>query len=215
MGTADRRRRESHQRRQEILAAARKLFWAKGYTKATVAHIAQEVELAPGTIYLYFPNKDALYVALLMEGYELFLDRLKVATRVSGSPVDRASGLIKAFFGFARDFPEYFDIIFFVLQKENCGGWEDNFPVEQVERLREWEASCKRLAAEILEAIDFESPQTSVHLTDAIWSMLAGVVLYSRNTERFDAVAKEAERLLLSAVFGEDRPSPPAVAQTS
>ena len=201
MGTAERRQREALARRHSILVAARKVFWNYGHARATMAQIAEEAELASGTLYLYFPNKDALYVELLSEGYELLLDRLRQEADREAGPAERAGGLIDAFFGFAQEHREYFDIIFFVLQQENTGGWEDNFPAEQVRRLHSCEEACKEVAGEILGRAGFGSAEKRTRIVDAVWSMLAGVVLFFRNRESFDDIARQARTLLLSAIF--------------
>lgn len=45
------------ERRQEILAAASRVFVQKGYSSATMQEIASACDLAPGTLYRYFPGK--------------------------------------------------------------------------------------------------------------------------------------------------------------
>jgi AcrR family transcriptional regulator len=63
------------ERRREILAAATRLFRERGFDPTTVQAIAAEAGVAAGTVYLYFPSKDALLVAL-QEDYEAgLLDR--------------------------------------------------------------------------------------------------------------------------------------------
>ena len=202
MGTTQRRQREAARRRASILAAARTVFWRRGYAGATMPQIAEEAELAPGTLYLYFPGKDALYVELLLEGYEKLADHLRAAAGRSAEPQEKADALIEAFFAFARRHPEYFDILFFVLQRESGHGWHDNFPPGQGQRLAAKEAACRQVAAEVLEGIGFGRADRRSEVVDAVWGMLAGVVFYFRNDEALDAVAAEAKRLLLAAVFG-------------
>jgi AcrR family transcriptional regulator len=51
-------------RREEILAAARRIFAARGFRGTTIADIAEEAGIALGTIYLYFPSKEAVFAAL-------------------------------------------------------------------------------------------------------------------------------------------------------
>lgn len=47
-----------------ILDAATRIFHAQGYTGATTNDIADEADVSVGSLYQYFPNKDALLVAL-------------------------------------------------------------------------------------------------------------------------------------------------------
>ena len=58
MGIQERKEREKERRRQQIMVAAKRVFSNKGFNKATMEDIAQEAELSPGTLYLYFKNKE-------------------------------------------------------------------------------------------------------------------------------------------------------------
>jgi AcrR family transcriptional regulator len=52
-------------RREQILAAASKVFARNGFHRSTVRQVAQEAGVADGTIYLYFRSKRELLLALL------------------------------------------------------------------------------------------------------------------------------------------------------
>ncbi len=77
MGIHERKLREREQRRRQILKAARKVFSSNGFTKTTMEDIAREAELSPGTLYLYFKNKDELYASLSVEVLEHLHEKLK------------------------------------------------------------------------------------------------------------------------------------------
>jgi AcrR family transcriptional regulator len=55
-------------RTSEILTAARSEFALKGFVNATVDSIAERAGIAKGTVYLYFPSKSDLFLALLRQG---------------------------------------------------------------------------------------------------------------------------------------------------
>ena len=61
MGIQERKQRERERRRQQIIVAAKRVFSEKGFSKSTMEDIAREAELSPGTLYLYFKNKDKVY----------------------------------------------------------------------------------------------------------------------------------------------------------
>jgi len=63
------------QRREEILRAARTVLLTEGYAGARMAEIALRAGVAPGTLYLYFPAKEAIVAALVEDYY----DRLTAA----------------------------------------------------------------------------------------------------------------------------------------
>jgi AcrR family transcriptional regulator len=203
MGTAERREREKQERRAQILKSARKLFWKNGFSSTTMPAIAKAAELAPGTLYLYFPSKEALYIELLVEGYEPLLDRLRSAVSSVGEPRAQAEALIDAFVGYARERPEYFDIIFFVLQRDAGGPRETLVDPDQLRRLDVQERACKDVAAEVLARLRPEFSAEQLQLTvEAVWSMLVGVVFYFRRDgdERFADLAGHARDLILRAV---------------
>ncbi|MGH7621033.1 MAG: TetR/AcrR family transcriptional regulator, partial [Gemmatimonadaceae bacterium] len=66
-------------RREEILAAARRVFAARGFRGTTIADIAEEASIALGTIYLYFESKEAVFAALNQRFGELIARAATVA----------------------------------------------------------------------------------------------------------------------------------------
>lgn len=63
--------------RSELLAAGSKVFAEKGFHAATLEAIAQEAEVAVGTIYIYFKSKEEMYLTMLEQKCLDFLDHLK------------------------------------------------------------------------------------------------------------------------------------------
>ena len=57
-------------RRGKIIKVAAGLFSEKSYHDVTVDEIADKVGVAKGTIYLYFPSKEKLYLEILEDSYE-------------------------------------------------------------------------------------------------------------------------------------------------
>ena len=51
-------------RREQIIVAALACFARAGYHATTMADIAEQAGVSKGTPYLYFPGKEALFLAL-------------------------------------------------------------------------------------------------------------------------------------------------------
>jgi AcrR family transcriptional regulator len=51
--------------RDRILAGAREVFFARGYAGASMAEIGKAAAVSKGTLYVHFPDKDALFAAVL------------------------------------------------------------------------------------------------------------------------------------------------------
>jgi AcrR family transcriptional regulator len=61
----ERKDKATAQRREQILKAALEVFSQKGFAAATVPEIAGAAGVAAGTIYLYYPSKRELFVAVV------------------------------------------------------------------------------------------------------------------------------------------------------
>ncbi|WP_320354623.1 TetR/AcrR family transcriptional regulator [Desulfobotulus sp.] len=55
------------QRRESILNTALTLFAEKGFHKVSMSEIAKDSEFSVGSLYNFFPNKEALYKAMILE----------------------------------------------------------------------------------------------------------------------------------------------------
>lgn len=55
-----------------IIGAATEVFAEKGFYNATIADIAKRANVAEGTIYLYFKNKDDLLISIFEHSIDLF-----------------------------------------------------------------------------------------------------------------------------------------------
>ncbi|HOP65346.1 MAG TPA: TetR/AcrR family transcriptional regulator [Spirochaetota bacterium] len=62
----DRKLKEQEQRIDEILKAARKVFFSKGFMKTTMDEIAYEAAISKPTIYKFFTTKEDLYFSLIL-----------------------------------------------------------------------------------------------------------------------------------------------------
>ena len=69
MSVAHRKQREKEEMRELILDASRSIFLEKGYHQTSIRNIAEKIEYSPGTIYLYFKEKDEIFHALHEEGF--------------------------------------------------------------------------------------------------------------------------------------------------
>jgi AcrR family transcriptional regulator len=84
--------RPKHDRRAQLLAAARVILAEKGLEATTIAEIVARAGVAQGTFYLYFPSKVALAVALNQEMNENILQAVRAAT----TKATTAAGVVEA-----------------------------------------------------------------------------------------------------------------------
>ena len=93
------RQRRSAETVERILAAAARIFDERGYAGTTTNHVAESAGVSIGSLYQYFPNKDALLVALA-EGHvdevaARFSDRLAALRCDEPDPADTVRALLE------------------------------------------------------------------------------------------------------------------------
>jgi TetR/AcrR family transcriptional regulator len=91
-----RREKEKLRQRQEMLAAALKLFSERGYHSVSMHEIAEEAEFAIGTLYKFFKNKEELYKILVLELTDRFHETLTRALQEPGDEIERLRNYVKA-----------------------------------------------------------------------------------------------------------------------
>jgi len=102
----DRRRALKEFKRGAILAAARQVFAARGLEGATMRAIADAAGVAPGTLYLQFPSREAIYAELLGASLGELLKALRDAVGMEPDPAQRLLAGALAFYRFYQQRPE-------------------------------------------------------------------------------------------------------------
>ena len=95
MGIQERKKREKERRRQQILSAAKLLFANRGFHQTTMEEIANEAELSPGTLYLYFKSKDELFAELSLGIIRYLIMRLESLRSEENSTAEQQLSAVK------------------------------------------------------------------------------------------------------------------------
>ena len=150
-------RRQPKQRRSiemygRILDAAARVFTQYGYARGTTNRIAEEAEISVGSLYQYFPDKEALLAELLRRHIRAGADeieaRLAHPDALTGSLEDRTRLFVTATVAIHRDDPRLHRVLF----------EEAPRPPDVVEELRAFEAAT----VSAIEAILAEDPEVDV-----------------------------------------------------
>ncbi len=90
-----------------IAQAAKEVFAERGYQGATLEEIAQRAGMSKATIYIYYKNKDDLFVHVVEELYDAVTATTAQEAVVSKPPLEKLAGIVRAkmeFFERERDF---------------------------------------------------------------------------------------------------------------
>ncbi len=108
MGIAERKEREREMRRNAIVDAAERVFFANRIDTATMDQIAEEAELSKGTLYLYFGSKTDLLLAIQDRGTTILAGMLAQVFAENRKGLELIRRLGELYFDYARTHPNYF-----------------------------------------------------------------------------------------------------------
>ena len=176
MGVKERRAKERTYRRQAILEAAKTLFFKQGFGATTMHQIAAAAELGKGTLYLYFQNKEELYISLLVEGMALLNGALRQAVIGPAGWEAKFRALGWAYYQFSVDYNEFFQISFQFQHGELTANISDDLYQKCFQEGLKSLSLLSRILAEGMTAGDIQQ-QDPMELTVVLWGSLTGLIL--------------------------------------
>ena len=186
MAVHNRKERERERRRQQIIAAARRVFAAKGLSKATMEDIANEAELSPGTLYIYFGNKDELYASLAIRILKHLNIRLRrVRDRKDLNHKGKIIALERALYDVYEFDPLVLINIFHLQSSETL----KNLSAELLGKITSLSKQSIRTIAEIfksgIEDNVFIENKPIVY-ADIVWALFSGLILLEESKRILD-----------------------------
>ncbi len=172
-------------RRAEILAAARKVFAARGFRAATLEEVAVEAGLAKGTLYLYFDSKEEMFWAIFRGRVAEMHRRLQAVLGGPGGTEEKIRAGLRVRFELLREDQDFMRI--YLTEFGQCiygGPWAKEF--------RKLHLAGARLLAPVLEEgirrgelRDVPPLETALALMDLVKSTVS-LKLLGMHENRFD-----------------------------
>lgn len=107
----NRRNQEKQEVRQAILTASTELFLEHGYHNFSLRQVAEKIGYSPGTIYLYFQDKDAILFTIMEEGVVRFAQMLTEAAATPDAR-ERLTRIGEAYIRFGVQNPAHYQLMF-------------------------------------------------------------------------------------------------------
>ncbi len=178
MGIQERKQRERERRRQQIIVAAKRVFSANGFNKSTMEDIAKEAELSPGTLYLYFKNKDELFASLSLRMLQFLIIRLESLSQKNDLTLKEKLDVVKQALYDVYEFDPIVLINMFHLQSSET---LKNLSPELLSNIKDMSGQSLRAIADVFE----EGMQQGVYkkrhpvaLADIFWALFSGIILW-------------------------------------
>ena len=197
MGTTERKERERQKRRQDIIDAACKVLSEKGFANATVDDVSNRVELAKGTIYLYFKTKEELFMSVFIKGLDNLLDKYRKTAVLGIEPDEMLDRLALSFYRYYKEDINYIKTSAYLLQEDIM----NKIPVELSNEINRKAGMALKILADVIQRgidngdfIDVNPSQVA----RVLWGMSVGIAQTTAMRVHLDVPEDEVKDLLVS-----------------
>jgi len=203
----EKRKKEKESKRNNILKAARKLFFDKGFKAVTVDSIAAKAGVSKGSIYLYFDSKEEIYAQVLIaDNIEHHKDLVYFSTKDAPATellLEYSEHYVN---NFLHDNELFRILMTFMLQTEQM----NLTPQQNAELIRTTNENIKFVSVILQRGIDTGEflPTIDIRQTqNAIWGLLNGIISLflflgnpNRRAEKIHSLVKESLNIFIKGL---------------
>ena len=197
MGIAERKEREKLQRRNDIIDAAEKVFFSRGFESATMDEIAEMAELSKGTLYLYFKSKEDLQFAIFMRGSDILMIMMKDNLSPGSNGYQRLLELANSFIRFSREERNYFSLFMYY---ESSRMEALNIDQDQLQIYLKEDSPLALVTHQVVRGIQDGSLRDDLSaevFSATLWSQMLGVLIVLNNkADLYDTFNLKADEIL-------------------
>ncbi len=213
MGIKERKEREKRQRKEMIINAAQQVFFTKGVNNTTMDDIAQQAELAKGTLYLYFNTKEELEYGICMKGTNMMMDKMLEVVEDSDTGLENLLAVGWAFIDFSRKEPDFFN---FIMMFQNVELKQLNIPMEEIEAYFLEQSPLKLIHDLVLKGVSDGSIRSDLPSNDiatTLWSQMMGLLIVQQYKKEIyeifkvdrDQVLKTNFEIIINGIAGPNK----------
>ena len=114
-----------HERHDEILAAAARMFVELGIENVSTRRIAQAVGISQTTLYVYFPTKDAILNALCDQCFSRLVELFRREESRTPEPIERLRRMMRTYVRFGIEHGDEYRLAFMVKRQHRESGEYD------------------------------------------------------------------------------------------
>ncbi len=145
-----RREREKIKRCTDIIDAAQNRFFGKGFDSVSMDEIARDLELSKPALYLYFKNKESLYLAVVLRGMHILQETLTHAMAKQKSGLEKVQSFLEALcLEYVPKHQEYYELL--VVTREQH--FMDMFERHEIEGSKQFGNIAMEILTRVVEAI--------------------------------------------------------------
>jgi len=176
MGIQERKEREKEQRKADIVRCATKVFLAKGFIHASMDEIAECAEFSKATLYLYYRNKEEIFLHVINNILDNFIQYIEVRLSEVDSAIDKIRMIGEAYLDFYSNCHGQYLLL---NSQESIAGIDLSNQESYREYLnrtsRFWTLICAQISVAIEEGY-FQNNVKAIEIAITLWSTSIGLM---------------------------------------
>lgn len=180
-------------RRDEILAAATRIFLEEGVAHATMRRIAAAVGVSPAALYVYFPDKEGILKAIAEAWFAELLEAVAQSQQRCGPMEEKFEACIRTYVEFGLSHPDGYRLTFLSPTASRLG----RAACESIPAADHSFAILQQGIEAMMQAGLFRTGPSEV-AAEAIWACMHGVV--SLLIDQCDHLTTPQDQLIRAAV---------------
>jgi AcrR family transcriptional regulator len=188
-------------RQEEILTEAAKLFAQHGYFRTDTKLLAENLGVAKGTLYRYFPSKRELFLAAADRVMRMLCQRIDVAVVGIVDPLDQIEAAIRGFLNFFAEQPGFVELLI-----QERAQFKDRTKPTFVEHREVNIERWRRLYASLIAAGRVRDVPVD-RITDVIGNLLYGTIFtnyFSGAPKSVDVQAEDITDILFNSILTDE-----------
>lgn len=180
--------------RAKLLEAARDVFITTGYRGATLDSIAARAGFTKGAVYWHFPNKQALFLALVADSIRVNFALIERMLKEHG---DDPVALRSALSAYADTIDERETLPIFGVDLEIEARGDSSFRALHQSLIDQHEAGLAKFLAEYFAAVGEQPAMPLNQLASTLITLFKGFALSRQNRDDMPVTSAKAVRILL------------------
>ena len=179
------------ERRKNIVQAASLIFAQLGYAATEMDRVALELGLSKGTIYLYFENKEALFLHCVDQGMRDLNESVREAMTLAADPMEKIVLAFRAYFQFLDEHPQQIELL--IQERAN---FKDRKTQTYFEHRANNRAFWKGIYQTLIKTGRIVVPMQLDQFLDLIGTLLYGTMFTQRYDTRASTLSERTSHLL-------------------
>ncbi len=203
--SSEKTRQKKDAKRTAMMQSAVRIFAEKGYQAATIRDIVNEADVAIGTFYFYFPDKETLFIHLYEETGDFLLQTLQQAINSRSSFPQQIRAAIQSYVSIAVYEPSAVQLLL-LSGVGAVPSLAEKYAAFQEKMVRTWQRPLQE-ALKKNQVMPQNERRTAEALTGALNQVILSLLMHPQADQEAGQVVEDMARFVMRAAAYYEQPA--------